>query len=71
MVDPLLQLIQTIKDRWRRKQVTSVLYLDVLQAFPNVAYERLLEHMEGMGLSREVGKLDRIILVRQNNHLGF
>ncbi len=54
MVDPLLQLTQTIKDAWRRKQVVSVLYLDVSQAFPNVAHEHLLERMEEMGLSEEV-----------------
>ncbi len=43
MVDPLLQLTQMIKDAWRRKQVVSILYLDILQAFLNVTHERLLE----------------------------
>ncbi len=32
----------------------SILYLDVSQAFPNIAHEHLLEHMEEMGLSSEV-----------------
>ncbi|SJL18922.1 uncharacterized protein ARMOST_22524 [Armillaria ostoyae] len=54
MVDLLLQLTQIIKDAWRKKKVVSVLYLDVLQAFPNIAHERLLERMEEMGLGKLV-----------------
>lgn len=48
--DPLLLVAQAVKDTWRVKRVANVLYLDVSQAFPNVAHERLLERMEEMGL---------------------
>ncbi len=71
MVDPLLQLTQTIKDAWRRKQVVSVLYLDVSQAFPNVAHECLLERMEVMGLSDVVVSWTESFLLGRTTSLAF
>ncbi len=70
-VDLLLQLTQTIKDAWRRKQVVSVLYLDVSQAFPNVAHERLLERMEVMGLSNVVVSWTESFLSGRTTSLAF
>ncbi len=47
---PLLLVAQAIKDAWRVKKVASVLYLDISQAFLNVAHERLLDRWRDMGL---------------------
>ena len=35
-----------IKDLWRKKQVTSVLFLDIEGAFPNVVNEKLIANMK-------------------------
>ncbi|KAI5894906.1 uncharacterized protein SCHCODRAFT_02479013, partial [Schizophyllum commune H4-8] len=45
-LDPLLLLTQTVKDAWRRGRVVSVLYLDVSQAFPNVAHGPLRARLQ-------------------------
>ncbi len=41
--DALHTLIYRIKDAWRKRQVVSVLFLDIEGAFPNAVNERL-EH---------------------------
>ena len=43
--DSLDLLVDSVKAAWRRKQVASVLFLDVEGAFPNVVKERLLHNL--------------------------
>ena len=43
--DAVLHLVQRIKDAWRTKRVTSVLYLDISSAFPSVNHRRLLHNL--------------------------
>ena len=44
--DAMHLVIQKIKDAWRRKKVTSILFLDIQAAFPNTVKERLLHNMK-------------------------
>ena len=48
--DAVLNLVQHIKDAWRRGQVTSVLYLDISSAFPSVNRSRLLHNLRKRGV---------------------
>lgn len=43
-------LVHKIKDSWRKKQVTAVLFLDIEGAFPNAVTSRLLHNMRKRGL---------------------
>ncbi|KAJ3476748.1 hypothetical protein NLI96_g10952 [Meripilus lineatus] len=43
--DAVLYLVQRIKDAWRGKGVTSVLFLDISQAFPSVSHTRLIHNL--------------------------
>ena len=43
--DALQYLTHRIKDSWRKKQVTSVLYLDIEGTFPNAVNEKLIDNM--------------------------
>ena len=45
MMDSLHLLVDTVKAAWHRKQVVSVLFLDVEGAFPNAVMERLLHNL--------------------------
>jgi endonuclease/exonuclease/phosphatase family metal-dependent hydrolase/predicted RNA-binding Zn-ribbon protein involved in translation (DUF1610 family) len=44
--DALHALTYRIKDAWRKKQVVSVLFLDIEGAFPNAVNERLLHNLK-------------------------
>jgi hypothetical protein len=44
--DAMHLLAQRIKDSWRNKQVTSILFLDIQAAFPNTVKERLLHNLK-------------------------
>ncbi len=42
----ILYLVQRIKDTWRGKEVVSVLFLDISQAFPFVSHTKLLHNLK-------------------------
>jgi hypothetical protein len=44
--DALHTLTYKIKDTWHKKQVVSVLFLDIKGAFPNAVHERLLHNLK-------------------------
>ena len=48
--DAVHLLVHKIKDSWRKKQVTAVLFLDIEGAFPNAVTNRLLHNMKKRGL---------------------
>ena len=43
--DALHYLVYKIKDAWRKKQVTSVLFLDIEGAFPNAVNDKLIANL--------------------------
>ena len=43
--DAIQYLVYIIKDAWRKKQVTSVLFLDIEGAFPNAVNEKLIANL--------------------------
>jgi hypothetical protein len=43
--DTIHYLVYKIKDVWRKKQVTSVLFLDIEGAFPNTVNEKLVKNL--------------------------
>ena len=43
--DVLHYVTHKIKDSWRKKQVTLVLFLDIEGAFPNAVNEKLIANM--------------------------
>jgi len=43
-------MTKTVKDAWRRKEVVSILFLDVKGAFPSVAVDRLIHNMRAKGI---------------------
>ena len=43
--DAIQYLIYMIKDAWHKKQVTSVLFLDIEGAFPNAVNEKLIANL--------------------------
>jgi hypothetical protein len=51
--DSLHLLTDTIKAAWRKKQVVSVLFLDIEGAFPNRVTERLLHNMRKRQIPEE------------------
>lgn len=53
------------------KKVVSMLYLDVSQAFPNVAHECLLKMMENMGLGEMVVNWMESFLSGRSTTLAF
>ena len=52
--DSLHLLVKSIRDAWRRKEVASVLFLDVEAAFPSAIPAWLLYEMRTMGIPEQV-----------------
>lgn len=69
--DSLHLLVRTIKDAWRRRQVVSVLFLDVKGAFPSVSVERLLDDMRWLGVPQEITEWLRRRLAQRTTTLHF
>ena len=44
--DAVLYLTQHIKDKWRQAKVTSVLFLDISQAFPSISHPQLIHILQ-------------------------
>jgi len=51
--DALHLMTKTVKDAWRRKEVASILFLDVKGAFPSVAVDRLIHNMHTKGIPKQ------------------
>jgi hypothetical protein len=52
--DAIHLLVHKIKDSWRKRQVTVVLFLDIEGAFPNVVTTKLLHSMRKRGLPKKL-----------------
>lgn len=52
--DAVHLLTHRIKDAWRKKQVTAVLFLDIEGAFPNAEMDKLIHSLKKRGLPEEI-----------------
>ena len=69
--DSLHLLVDTIKAAWRRKQVVSVLFLDIEGAFPNAVTERLLHNLRTRRIPETYVQLIYHMLTGRRNRLKF
>ena len=54
--DSVHLLVKTVKDSWRKSQVSSALFLDVKGAFPSVDINRLIHNIRKLGFPVEFTK---------------
>ena len=69
--DSMLLLTHTIKDAWRKRKVTSVLFLDVQGAFPNVVKEVLIHNMRTQGVPSYYIRMTKLMLTQRHTKLSF
>ena len=69
--DALQYLMHRIKDLWRKKQVTSVLFLDIEGAFPNAVNEKLIANMIRRRVPKKIMKFIRNMLWGRTTKLKF
>jgi hypothetical protein len=72
--DAVHLLTYKIKDAWRKRQVTAVLFLDIEGAFPNAVTSKLLHRLKKIGIPQEIITFvktmldDRSTILRFDNH---
>ena len=44
-VDSLLYLTHQVKEAWRKRKVATIIFLDIVNAFPNAVTNQLLKNM--------------------------
>ena len=69
--DAIHYLVYTIKDMWRKKQVTSVLFLDIEGAFPNVVNEKLIANLTKRQVPAEIVQFVNNMLKDRKTRLKF
>ena len=69
--DSIHMLTKTVKDAWRKRQVTSCLFLDVKGAFPSVDINRLIHNMRKRGIPQEYTNWMRRHLANCKTTLAF
>jgi ribonuclease HI len=69
--DAVHLLVHKIKDSWRKRQVTAVLFLNIKGAFPNAVNNRLLHNMRKRGLPGPLIDFAGVMLENQNTALQF
>jgi hypothetical protein len=69
--DTMHLLIHKIKDAWCKQHVTTVLFLDIEGAFPNVVTDRLLHSMRKRSLPETLINFAGLMLDRQSTILRF
>ena len=69
--DAVHLLTHKIKDSWRKRQVTTVLFLDIEGAFPNAVTSRLLHSMKKRRLPEMLIKFAELMLSNRNTILRF
>ena len=70
-MDSMLLLTHTIKESWRQGKVTSVLFLDVQGAFPNVIKEVLIHNMYTQSIPTKYIRLIELMLTGHKTKLLF
>jgi len=69
--DSMILMTHRIKEKWRRKKVVSVLFLDVQGAFPNVVKEVLIHNMRTRRVPLEYVNLVNLMLTGRKTRLSF
>lgn len=69
--DAVHLLVHKIKDAWRKRQVTAVLFLDIEGAFPNAVTKRLIHSMKKRRLPEKLIKFAGIMLENRQTTLRF
>ena len=69
--DALHALTYRIKDAWRKRQVVSVLFLDIEGAFPNAVNERLIHNLRMRKVPTKIVKFIQNLLNGRNTTLKF
>ena len=69
--DAVHLLVHKIKDAWRKRQVTAVLFLDIEGAFPNAVTSKLVHSMRKRGLPEKIVKFAKLMLERRSTILRF
>ena len=69
--DSMLLMTHTIKEAWRKRQVASVLFLDVQGAFPNVVQEVLIHDMRTRGVPSQYIQMTQLMLTNRSTRLSF
>ena len=70
-MDSILLLTHTIKESWRQGKVTSVLFLDVQGAFPNIVKEVLIHNMRARSVPAQYVRLIELMLTGCKTKLSF
>ena len=69
--DAIHLLVHKIKDAWRKRQVTVVLFLDIEGAFPNVVTSKLVHSMRKRGLPETLVNFAKLMLEKRDTILRF
>ena len=69
--DAVHLLIHKIKDAWRKRQVTAVLFLDIEGAFPNAVTSKLIHSMRKRGLPEQIVNFAKMMLEKRSTSLRF
>ena len=69
--DAIHYLIYRVKDAWRKKQLTSVLFLDIEGAFPNTVNERLILNLSKRGVPCRIVNFVEDLLRNRTTKLKF
>ncbi len=69
--DAMHMLTYQIKDAWRKRRVTSVLFLDIEGAFPNAVNERLIHNMKKRRVPTALVKFTKNLLQDRFTMLKF
>ena len=69
--DAVHLLVHKIKDAWRKRQVTAVLFLDIEGAFPNAVTSKLVHSMKKRGLPETLIKFASLMLEKRSTILRF
>ena len=69
--DAIHLITQRIKDNWRQKKVTSILFLDIQAAFPNTVKERLIHNLKTRRVPHTYIRLFERMLSNRQTKLRF
>jgi hypothetical protein len=69
--DTIHYLVYKIKDAWQKRQVTSVLFLDIEGAFPNVVNKKLISNLTARRVLTAIVCFVSNMLKGRTTHLKF
>ena len=69
--DAVHLLVHKIKDAWRKRQVTAVLFLDIEGAFPNAVTSKLIHSMKKRRLPETIVNFAKLMVEKRSTILRF